>query len=776
MGVVYHCHDPKLNRQVAVKMIRAGEALDREDLARFEVEAQVMASLRHPGIVGIYEVGRHQGQPFLVMDYVKGETFSALLGRSQVTPEQVCEIIRAVATALKRVHQQGITHRDIKPTNILVAADGKPCLMDFGLARVSSASQRLTETGQVLGTPAFMAPEQVSGDLVGPWSDVYALGATLYRALGGEPPFRADNHATMFKRVLFDEPRPLRLVVPGVPVDLEVIVHKCLEKEPARRYGSAAELADELGRFLQGEPIHARPLGRGEKLWRRVRQMHSALIVAGMCVIVAALAMLAQTPTSHRPQPEPDGSSRAQPSRVKYLKVETNKGLRSKLEGLIYLEDLDLSGSSVTDDGIKHLGTLEVLVEAMNLADTAVSDEGLACLASHTGLRELNLTGTGITDEGLRCLYDLKGLQRLKLEDSLVSDAGRWQLHQELPHCEICPPPPPELPVKLVLESGQTDKDLKTKIKELGKSLRLVDLHGSGISDEGLTFLKELKFLESLNLRETEVTEVGLAHLEGLESLVELLLDEDLAQAGTEWAEKELPHCFVNKELDIPLLEASSDTALKAALDNQLVISEFRQGDLLLDLSNGDVSDEGMKFVAKLSNMTKLCLDGTRVTDAGLEHVAKLSNLTTLYLDETAVTDAGLEHLAGLSELRQLRLKETGVMGPGLVHLQSLPSLRVLFLGRTGVGDDGLSLLGTFKGLEHLGLMRTGITDAGLAHLRGLSNLKKLNLTRTGVTDAGLVHLEGLAHLEQIRLAGTDVSPIGVSRLKTKLPDCRIIR
>ncbi len=295
MGVVYRAFDTGLRRAVAIKMIldpaRAGE----KQVARFAREAAAAAKLRHPGIVAVHEVGEHRGRPFIVMDLVEGESLEDQLRRELASPKRTAEIVMAVARALHHAHSLGVVHRDVKPHNVMMApseGDAVPLLMDFGLARdITAADEQLTVTGQMLGTPVYMSPEQAGGRtaLQGPCSDIYSLGAVLYRMLVGRPPFEeAETVYNLVARILFEEPEAPRTINPGVHPDLETIALRCLEKEPARRYETAEALAEDLRRFIEGEPILARPQTGLERFRRRLRRNRAA-VIAGSLVVVAAI-------------------------------------------------------------------------------------------------------------------------------------------------------------------------------------------------------------------------------------------------------------------------------------------------------------------------------------------------------------------------------------------------------------------------------------------------------------------------------------------------------
>ena len=287
MGIVYLARQAGLNRLVALKMILAGAHAGSLERQRFRLEAEAVARLQHPGIVQVYQIGEHDGMPFLVLEYVPGGPLSRHLAGQPQPPDLAAAWMAALAAAVQHAHEHGIVHRDLKPGNILLAfsdASQKrpnewvPKITDFGLAKAVTGAGEVgdspTVSGAVLGTPSYMAPEQAEGRTreVGPAADVYALGAILYELLTGRPPFRADNALNTLRQVVESEPAGPRVLNPGVPRDLEVICLKCLRKEPARRYASARDLADDLGRYRRGEPIHARPVGPLERGWRLARR------------------------------------------------------------------------------------------------------------------------------------------------------------------------------------------------------------------------------------------------------------------------------------------------------------------------------------------------------------------------------------------------------------------------------------------------------------------------------------------------------------------------
>jgi serine/threonine-protein kinase len=261
MGKVYKARNVRLNRCCAIKMILAGAHASPQEAERFRVEAEAAARLQHPNIVQIYEVGLADGCPFLVLEYVEGGSLERRLQGRPMPPRHAAAMVRSLAAAMHYAHQHNIVHRDLKPANILLTADGVPKIADFGLAkRLDERGTGPTRSGSVLGTPSYMAPEQAEGrsSRIGPATDVYSLGAILYEMITGRPPFEAPTLLETLEKVRGEEPARPRQEHPDIPADLETICLKCLQKKPADRYASAADLADDLGRFLEGESIRVR--------------------------------------------------------------------------------------------------------------------------------------------------------------------------------------------------------------------------------------------------------------------------------------------------------------------------------------------------------------------------------------------------------------------------------------------------------------------------------------------------------------------------------------
>ncbi len=288
MGVVYRALDVRLKRVVALKMILAGVHADPGDLKRFQLEAEAVAQLQHPNIVQIHDVGEHEGKPYFSLEFVEGGELASQIAGEPQPPDEAARLVETLSRAMQFAHQRNIIHRDLKPANVLLTADGQPKITDFGLAKRLEDDSGQTASGSIMGTPSYMAPEQAGGHQaqIRPQTDVYALGALLYCLLTGRPPFQSANVMDTVLQVLEQEPVPPRQLVTGLDKNLETITLKCLQKDPARRYQAAEEVADELKRYLNDEPILARPVGIAERTWRWCRRKPA---IAGLCAAITLL-------------------------------------------------------------------------------------------------------------------------------------------------------------------------------------------------------------------------------------------------------------------------------------------------------------------------------------------------------------------------------------------------------------------------------------------------------------------------------------------------------
>ena len=295
MGIVFRAKHLPLGRTVALKMLLAGPYAAPAELARFQREAEAVAGLCHANIVQVYEVGEHEGRPYFTMELVDGGSLAQKVASTPPPVRWAAQLVASLAEAVSVAHSAGIVHRDLKPGNILLTADDTPKISDFGLARRLKSEGELTWTGTTIGTPSYMAPEQVSNRAgpTGPATDVYGLGAILYELLTGQPPFRGGTALETFRQVLAEEPVPPSRLNPRVPRDLETVCLKCLRKEPQQRYPTAAALAEDLRRYLLGQVVAARPVGRLERAGKWIRRNPAVASLSAAAVFALVVGTVA---------------------------------------------------------------------------------------------------------------------------------------------------------------------------------------------------------------------------------------------------------------------------------------------------------------------------------------------------------------------------------------------------------------------------------------------------------------------------------------------------
>jgi serine/threonine-protein kinase len=370
MGVVYKARQERPNRLVAVKMVLGGVLAGSAALARLRTEVEAAGRLQHPAIVQVFDYGEQDGRPYFVMEHLSGGSLARRLREGPLLERSAAELVRTLARAIHTAHQQRVVHRDLKPANVLLSAADEPKIADFGLAVLLDGTDRQTENEAVLGTPAYMAPEQARGDVaaVGPLSDVYGLGAILYEALTGQAPFRGASRASLLRSVRTCEPVPPSRLRHGLSPDLEAVCLRCLSKEPGQRYASAADLADDLTRWLEGRPTVARPLGRLGRMWRAVRR-RPLLAVALLTVVCAAgLAPFAvPRKTEPPPPPDPDRPAKEIEARLAAGEKVVLLGDRGGPTWQRWCQGGERSQTSVSSDGTfsvhawEHLGRLELV-------------------------------------------------------------------------------------------------------------------------------------------------------------------------------------------------------------------------------------------------------------------------------------------------------------------------------------------------------------------------------------------------------------------------------
>jgi len=436
MGVVYKGRHLKLNRTAAIKMPLVGTHATPSERERFLREAEAAARLQHPNIVPVYDVGEHHGRLYFTMEFVDGGSLADRLAGAPQPPRAAAELLVTLSDAVRAAHEKGIVHRDLKPTNILVMADGCPRISDFGLARQTEQSAGLTVSGLPVGTPSYMSPEQARGEtqVLGPPIDVYALGALLYELLTGRPPFRADSSQATLKQVITQDAVPPTRLNCGIPRDLETICLKCLQKVPRERYATAAELRDDVRRFLKNEPIVARPIGLPGRVlrWMRRNPAWTALLATSVFFSAALVAVLLRTALQEAKRRNESERELQQigefqqrglwsDARVSYQKMEErlrggggHQDLEQRLEQIG--DDLELVGkldrihlNRATSAGdLAHYKSKadQQYLEAFELAGLATSEEQAGVVATRVKASAVRFALIAALDDWAMCASD----------------------------------------------------------------------------------------------------------------------------------------------------------------------------------------------------------------------------------------------------------------------------------------------------------------------------------------------------------------------------------
>lgn len=427
MGVVYKARRTALHRLVALKMIVAGGHATAEQRARFETEARAVATLQHPNIVQIHELGESDGLPFLSLEFVDGEPLDARIDGTPQPPAAAVTLIEVLARAIQVAHARGIIHRDLKPANVLVARDGTPKITDFGLAKDLESQSSQTRSGSQIGTPSYMAPEQAIAESYGPLVDVYALGAILYEMLVGRPPFLGASPYETTMLVVNEEPVRPSLLVAQVPRDVETICLKCLQKDPDRRYADAAALAEDCRRFLAGEPILSRPISPGERLWRWCRRNPRTAGLAAAVVGLLTLVAVGSTAAAVR-------IDKARKDAVEANRVAETAKIAAVNSAKLAEEraTLALSSFQALIEGVRSLeetpGTAKLketlLEEALEGVDSLARKMGDASSTETTALASRMLLGN---------LYRSAGKTSEAMDQYLMAHTIAWERAREKP-------------------------------------------------------------------------------------------------------------------------------------------------------------------------------------------------------------------------------------------------------------------------------------------------------------------------------------------------------
>jgi eukaryotic-like serine/threonine-protein kinase len=774
MGIVFLAEDMQLKRQVALKVMKPEMAGSQTARERFLREARAAAAMEDQHIVTIYQVGEACGVPFLAMQWLKGLSLEERLRRpGRLNMAQVLRLGRQVASGLATAHQHGLIHRDIKPANLWIEPErgGRIKILDFGLARAAADDTHLTQSGAIVGTPAYMAPEQARGQTVTAACDLFGLGVVLYQMCTGTLPFRGDNTLAILASLATDQPRPVRDLNAAVPSALADLVMQLLNKEPARRPQSAVDVADRL-QAIERTFSEAAPSSRTEILpfasvagapardGGRMRRRRTLAVAAPMVLLLPLLVLL---PLSYF-------------FGGQIIRVATNRG-----QIVIEVDDpktevVIKENGVVIQDGP---GRREITVKAgVHDLDVSITD---AAGKTQFLTKKLTLSRGGKEIVNVRQELAQAKPPEQKADNpsapqpdgdaerqaaewvlSIGGAVGIMQVERQTTIRNVKELPPAKFRFRSVWLGGNkhvNDAGL-VHLKPL-TNLTALDLEKTQVSDAGLEHLKPLTNLTVLNLRKTKVTDAGLVHLKPFTNLAYLWLtgSAEVSDAG-------LVH--LKAFPDLTSLQLGFSKVSDAGMVHLKALTNLTE----LDLHSTKVSDAGLEQLKPLTHLTALGLNNTKVSDAGLDHLKAFPKLTSLGLGGSQVSDAGLEQIKMLPQLTTLNLDGSAkVSDAGLVHLKALTKLTNLGLNGSQVSDAGLEQLKPLTHLTALSLYYTKVSDAGLVHLKALTNLTSLALGGPNVTDAGLVHLKALTQLTYLNLQETKVSNNGLVHLKplTKL-------
>jgi eukaryotic-like serine/threonine-protein kinase len=744
MAIVFEAVDTHLKRPVALKLMRPAVASKPGSTERFLREAQSAAALKHDHIVTVYQVGMHSSTPFLAMELLHGESLDDRLKKGRPSIDEVLRIGREIAEALATAHAKGLLHRDIKPANIFLEqtrpaagvgpqTNGKPVpgkvkILDFGCAKLWTDESGITHFGLMIGTPAYMAPEQLTGKPVDPRADLFSLGCVLYFMAGSRPPFGGDDLLSVVRSLALDEPIPLAQLNPQIPQPLSDLVEHLLAKKADDRPSSALAVIDRLTAIEQQRPRSNRgdnpdsaPPANPDSFGARRRTRLAAVI--GLALLFPVLYFFCG---------------------AQLIRIVTNRGAI-----VVEIDDPTVGVTVAENQVVLHDGQGQAEITL------AAGEHKLAVtLKLPAGVSSFETEKFTLERGGKRILQVQKELNRL----TATSIAAPPKAPTEQPSGSTVRSQPLAVPadpdraaaawtlsrggfVELRTEPGaHAIKITAGQSLPAGRfELTRVNLGGRPVIDADLTHFRGLSHLIEFELNGAPVTDAGVAHLTNLPELKNLAL--------------------------------SNTRVTDAGLQSVGALQKLEQ----LYLDGTPITDAGLKQLEKLKELAHLDLINTRITDAAFIELARIPKLTTLLLDLTRVTDVGLANIRRLSQLRNLSLSRLPISDAGLANVRGWVNLHSLFLAKTGVTDAGLATLADLAHLDTLYLDDTAITGNGLVALERIKDLKVFSVRGLRQIDDSaipkLVHLQSLLRLD---IRDCRISANGVASLKAAMPNLEI--
>ncbi|MDY3556311.1 protein kinase [Gemmata sp. JC717] len=814
MGAVYAAVDSRLDRKLALKVMLAEAAKDADAKERFLREARAAAQVQHDNVVTVYEADERNGIPYIAMQLLQGYPLDSFLKKKGTpTLPQALRLAREAAAGLAAAHRIGLVHRDIKPGNLwLEAPNGRVKVLDFGLAKPVHADIELTQSGMVVGTPAYMSPEQARGARVDARSDLFSLGTVLYRLCANRLPFDGPTTMAVLMALGTDDPAPVSELNPQVPEPLAALIHQLLAKEPDERPQSAEEVvrrllaiasstgasqvvvtqpprvvcvpvsvtaAPETNPFADlGETAAeslAPPPTEPRQPVRKVRPPVWAVVGVAALLALAGAGAVRLGPHGSGPETKatpPDPISGAAVPKDKPRATAAADQDRSAAEWVLSLNGtVRVNGDEREIRSPADLPKDRFVLTGVDLSDRAVADVDLARLKGCQALTHVALNGTNVTDAGLSGLKGLSNLTHLGLARTGITDIGlaEVQAFPLLAALGVQGTAVSDAGLAVAREfPALTHLDLAgTKVTGTGlchlKGLKglTLRLDGTALTDTNLSYLRDVTGLVELSLIDTPLTDMGLPLLRDLKALGALDVRKTRATPAALMAlHKSMPGCRIQHDgghvepFDVNRLAAEWALSVGGMVD---VNGERRNIRSTADLPQGPIT------------LTRANLSDRPVKDDDLARLAGCTGLTDLVLHETGVTDAGLGYLKNLTRLQFLSLTGTEVTDAGLARLREHKSLTILHLSHTKVTDAGLAHLANLTTLGHIHLDGTVVSDTGLAHLKGLTDLKTLGLSQTRVIGPGLAYTRGMKRLDAIYLNETGATDEAFAHLSQHL-------
>ncbi|RTL39799.1 MAG: hypothetical protein EKK48_18190 [Candidatus Melainabacteria bacterium] len=681
MSVIYKAKQLLLDKPVAIKMLHS-HLLSELSIMRFQQEAKAASSLKHPNVIAVHDFGISRlGQPYMVMDFIDGKTLAEVIKERGALPlPEAMDIFIAVSSALEHAHQHNLLHRDLKPSNIMLRSkeDGYDVfLVDFGIAKVidteaGGVAQQLTQSGEVMGSPLYMSPEQCMGKRLDQRSDIYSLGCILYEAVAGVPPHRGDTMIETIFKHLHEEADPLHVVRPDInfPEAFEELVASLLATQANDRIQTISEVKERLEAIQAGSLQRTLPTPKSAQQNKFSVSKSTILATIGVLLTTAGLIALIKAENTLQAADK--------------LKTEAESEIakappRNERKMQPVAPIAKPTAANIKDDpSYENLKGLGPECHSLNLSESKVTDGALLALTYLPNLERLDLSHTSISDSAIEPLRKLNSLSALVLEGTHLSPAAIAKLNtlQNLR--------------ELNLDDTRTDDDALTALSQL-KSLSTLMVRNANITDRGLGHLGNCKNLTALSLSGTRVSNEGLNSISKLR-LYRLDLWDTNATAG---GIRALKDCKSITELRISRMKLSNDDLQALAGFKNLQVIELYH---IPNLKNDDlnyltgiksltrlyledcplIGDGAAPYIAKMPQLTGLCLNKTDITDQTPARIQNLQNLSSLWIESTNIGDAGMKYLSRLKNLQSLYMSGTLVSDRGIEYLAALPGLKTV--------------------------------------------------------------------------------------------------